>query len=194
MRCLVLVACALLLPGLSGRADARVYMTQQQAIQTAFPAPQTTERRTLYLSEEQARRAEETGGVPIEARVVPYYVGTLDGVVTGYAYFDTHLVRTLSETILVRVSPAARIVAIDIVSFTEPEDYLPGDRWLEQFSGKALDDELSLRASIRTLAGATLSARAVTRAARRVLALHQLFVMPEEQRQADPAAAGDVGP
>lgn len=162
----------------SGTIQARVFLTQQQAIDHAFPPPHTVERRTLYLSDAQARRAATTAGVPVEVRVVPYYVGLLSGRPAGYAYFDTHLVRTLPETILILLSAEGRITRIDIVSFDEPEDYLPTPRWIEQFPGRALDDDLRLGRGIRSLSGATLSARAIVDAARRVLALHRLFVDP----------------
>jgi hypothetical protein len=162
----------------TGAVSARVYLTQQQAIDLAFPPPHAVERRTLYLSDEQAKRAAERAGVPVESRVVPYYVGTLGGKVDGYAYFDTHLVRTLPETILILLAADARIRRIDIVSFDEPEDYRPSDRWLGQFPGRSFGDELDLQRGIRSLTGATLSARAVTEAARRVLALHLLYVAP----------------
>lgn len=162
----------------AGTADARVYETQEQAIDHAFPPPHTVQRRTLYLSEEQARRAAKTAGVPMEMRVMPYYVGLLSGRPTGFAYFDTHLVRTLPETILILLSAEGRIVRIDILSFDEPEDYLPTPRWIGQFPGRSLDDDLSLGRGIRSLSGATLSARAITDAARRILALHRLFVAP----------------
>ncbi len=170
----------------AGTAEARVYLTQEQALDRAFPRPHTVERRTLYLSEAQARRAAESAGVPVEIRVVPYYVGLLYGRADGYAYFDTHLVRTLPETILILLSADGRIVRIDILSFDEPEDYLPTPRWLGQFPGRSLDDELSLKRGIRSLSGATLSARAITDAARRVLALHRLFVDRQEGSRAAP--------
>jgi hypothetical protein len=170
----------------AGSTEARVYMTQRQAIDRAFPPPHTVERRTLYLSEAQARRAATTAGVPVEVRVVPYYVGLLSGRPAGYAYFDTHLVRTLSETILILLSAEGRIIRIDILSFDEPEDYLPTPRWMEQFPGRSLDDDLSLNRGIRSLSGATLSARAITGAARRVLALHRLFVDPQSGSETAP--------
>jgi len=159
-------------------AWARVYLTQEQALKDSFPPPQKVERRTLYLTAEQARRAADLAGVPVEGRVVAYYVGLREGRISGYAYFDTHLVRTLPETVMIVVSPEGQLRRIDIVSFDEPEDYLPSDRWLQQFGRRALDDELSLQRGIRSMTGATLSARAVTQAARRVLALHHLFVAP----------------
>ena len=172
-----LAACAVLLGLVAGEADARVYLTVPKALDTAFPPPAKVERRTLYLDEAQARSAAEAAGAPVESRVLPYYVGSRDGRVTGYAYFDTHLVRTLPETILILVAPDGKVARIDIVSFDEPEDYLPSSRWLQQFPGRRLE-ALGARQGIRALSGATLSSRAVTQAVRRVLALHRLFVAP----------------
>ena len=165
-------------------ARARVEMTQDQALRLAFPPPIAIERRTLYLDDAQAKQAGDAAGVPIEARVVPYYVGRSDGVITGYAYFDTHLVRTLPEIIMIRVAPAGAIVAIDIVAFDEPQDYRVTTRWLDQFRGRNAAEAPRLPGAIRSLSGATLSARAVTDAARRVLALHRLFVQPRDARPA----------
>ena len=162
--------------GLGPAALARVYLTQDEAIRLAFPPPLRAERRTLYLDDRQSRSASDASGVPVETRVVPYYVGLGSGGVAGYAYFDTHLVRTLPETIMVRLSAEGRIVAIDIVSFDEPEDYKPSTRWLDQFRDQAPEDPRRLPGKIHSLAGATLSARAITDAARRVLAIHRLFV------------------
>ena len=159
-------------------AQARVLLSQSDALNLAFPAPTTVERRTLYLSDDQARRTAEVAGAPVEIRVVPYYVGARDGRITGHAYFDTHLVRTLPETVMIVVSPSGSIARIDILSFEEPPDYLPGGRWLQQFPGKSLEPSLTLNQQIRTLTGATLSSRAVTQAARRVLAIHRLWVEP----------------
>jgi len=171
-RRLLVALCALMV---AAPASARVYLTTQQALDAVFPPPASVERRTLYLDEAQTRRAAETAGAPVETRVVPYYVGSRDGRVIGYAYFDTHLVRTLPETILVLVGPAGDVNRIEILSFDEPEDYLPGGRWLRQFPGRTLAN-LSGREGIRAISGATLSSRAVTEATRRILALHRLYV------------------
>jgi hypothetical protein len=152
---------------------ARVLVTQEEALRRAFPPPMTVERRTLYLDEAQAARAAREAGAPVEARVVPYYVGSSAGRVAGYAYFDTHLVRTLPETILVRLRADGTIEAIDIIAFDEPDEYRATPRWLQQFQGQGGPDP---GARIRSLSGATLSARAVTEAAKRVVALHRLFV------------------
>ncbi len=161
---------------LAGAAQARVYATQQEALARLMPPPLEIARRTAYLTEEQARRVEKLCGEKLEYRVVPYYVGTLDGRATTYAFTDTHLVRTLPESVLFALEPDGRIRSTEILSFDEPQDYLPGPRWLQQLEGRPLDERLSLKRDIRTLSGATLSARAATAAARRVLALFQVIV------------------
>jgi Na+-translocating ferredoxin:NAD+ oxidoreductase RnfG subunit len=158
------------------RASGKVFLTQDEALRLAFPAGVTVERRTAFLTEEQqeqVRRLARTESPP-EA-LVAYYVGLRDGANVGTAYFDTHLVRTQPETIMVLVDRAGRVLRVEVLSFLEPEDYLPLPRWFNQFQGRPLDDELSLQRGIHPVAGATLTARAVTEAVRRVLALHRVL-------------------
>ena len=59
--------------------------------------------------------------------------------------------------------------------FAEPKDYLPRAKWYAQFVGCKLDGRLRLKRGIKGVTGATLTARATTGAARRMLALHQVL-------------------
>jgi Na+-translocating ferredoxin:NAD+ oxidoreductase RnfG subunit len=153
----------------TGNAAAAVLRTQDEALHDAFPSA-VVERETRFLDDAQAKRIEEEG-VKLGSRVVIRYVGARAGERVGVAYFDTHVVRTLAETILVLVDPQGTVARIEILSFEEPPDYLPREKWLDQFDGAVLSDELSLKRGIRAIAGATLSSRAVTDAVRRVLAI-----------------------
>jgi FMN-binding protein len=152
----------------------KVYMTQEAALKSAFPPPTQVERRTLFLSEVQASAVEREAGAKITGRVFSYYVGRNQHGIQGYAYFDTHLVRTLPETVMVLLAGDGTIRRVEILSFSEPEDYFPRKAWLGQFAGKELDEDLAIRRGIRNLSGASLTAEAVTAACRRVLALHRL--------------------
>jgi hypothetical protein len=76
---------------------------------------------------------------------------------------------------MIVVTPEARIERIEILSFKEPPEYLVPDSWLQQIVGRELTDELSMKGSIVNMTGATLTARAITRASRRVLALHRVI-------------------
>lgn len=155
--------------------DAKVFLTQEEALKLAFPGAKV-ERHTAYLTEAQQKAAKKlSGDEELPSALATYYVGTKDGLDVGTAYFDTHTVRTMDETIMVVVDSAGAIARIEVLSFSEPEEYLPKPHWYAQFQGKPLDDELSMKRGIRAVTGATLTARATTDAARRVLALHKVL-------------------
>jgi uncharacterized protein with FMN-binding domain len=84
-------------------------------------------------------------------------------------------VRTLNEVLMFVVSPGGRITRVDILEFLEPPEYRASPRWLGQLLGRGLDDALSLKGSVVNLTGATLTSRAIARASRRVLAVHQVI-------------------
>jgi hypothetical protein len=133
-------------------AAARVLMTQEQALASAFPPGVRVTRQTLFHKQ----------------RLVIRYAGS-NG---WYAYFDTHRVRTEAETIMLLVGPGGTLGRIEILSFNEPTDYFPKRRWLDQLTGRKLDDNLALNRAVRPMSGASLTGRAVVEAARRILALH----------------------
>jgi hypothetical protein len=111
----------------------------------------------------------------VPSALVNYYAASRGGQPAGTAWFDTHRVRTLPETLMIVVDPQGRVGRIEVLSFREPQDYLPRGAWYEQFRGKALDANLQIKRDIRPVTGATLTARATTDAVRRVLALHQIL-------------------
>jgi hypothetical protein len=155
--------------------DAKVFLSQEEALKLAFPAA-SVERKTAFLTTEQQHEAQKLSGDDLlPSALVAYYVATDAGREIGTAYFDTHIVRTMPETVMVVVDAAGRVSRIEVLSFLEPEEYLPRPHWYEQFQGKPLDDELSMKRGIRPIAGATLTARATTDAARRALALHRVI-------------------
>jgi Na+-translocating ferredoxin:NAD+ oxidoreductase RnfG subunit len=156
-------------------AHAKVFLTPDEALRLAFPGA-AIERHTAYLTEAQQKAEQKlSGDAERPSGLATFYTGTKDGSLLGTAYFDTHTVRTMPETIMVVVDPKGAIARIEVLSFSEPEEYLPKAHWYEQFQGKPLDDELSMKRGIRAVTGATLTARATTEAARRVLALHRVL-------------------
>ncbi len=102
-------------------------------------------------------------------------MGVAGEKVAGYAYFDTHRVRTLAETVMVVVNADGKVQKIDVLSFDEPPEYFPKRRWLDQILGRKLDDELSLSRAIRPMSGASLTGRAIVNASRKILALHHVL-------------------
>ena len=161
---------------------AQTLRTQAEALELAFPGA-AIERRTAYLTDAQLDRARRLAGedVEVDQGIVTYYTARRAGRPVGVAYFDTHRVRTMAEVAMVVVAPDSRIERVEVLKFMEPPEYRAPEGWIEQIEGRPLDDDLSLKAGVRPLAGATLTARALTRAARRILALHTVISTPGDR-------------
>jgi len=173
------IAAAALIGAASPRpAAAAVLMTRDQALAAAFPAGAAVERQTSFLTDAQIAKARGLAGPGIEiasALVTRYVARDASGKLVGTAYFDTHRVRTLEETLMVVIGPEGKASRVDVLAFGEPPEYQPKKGWLDQFRGRGLDDELSVKRGIHGITGATLSSQAATDAVRRVLAIHAVL-------------------
>jgi len=165
---------AVLVPVLAGAAGAP--STLDGALERLYPAPAIVSKETLFLTEPQSREIQAKAEVRLGSKIVTRYIAKRDDASpTGFAYLDTHLVRTVSETLLIAVEPDGSVRRIEVLAFEEPREYLPSSRWFAQFEAQRLEEQLQLKRSIRTLSGATLSSRATTDAVRRVLAIHEVL-------------------
>jgi hypothetical protein len=162
-------------------AGGKVFLTTKEALKLAFPKCEV-KRGTAYLTETHKKRVAKLAKIEFESGVVYPYTATKDGKVVGTAYFDTHRVRTLRETIMVVVKPDGSIGRVELLSFGEPRDYIPRGNWYGQFPGKKLGKDLSLKREIKGVTGATLTAKATVSCARRVLALHQVLEEIEREK------------
>ncbi len=165
----------LILLAACGPANARVLLQKEQALRLAFPAPAQVERRTAYLTPEQVKAAEEAGRVKVDSLVWTYYVGRSTAGIEGYAYFESHMVRTMPETFMAVIEPGGAVRFVELLAFLEPEDYMPRPRWLAQFSGKGLGPETFLRRGIRNMTGASLTSQSITDGVRKILAVHSVL-------------------
>jgi len=171
-----LLALAALFPGAAGGA---VFETQDQALARVFPPPARVVRTTSFLSPEQLGSARRSAQAPVESAVVTRYAAFgPDGAPAGTAYFDSHVVRTASEVLLIVVAPDRSVRSVDVLAFGEPQDYLPRKGWLKRVEGKRDDDGLFVGRALAHVTGATLTTQAIAAAVRRVLAIHALLEAP----------------
>ena len=154
--------------------QARVYHSTDEALSRAFPNARL-ERKALYLSRDQKRRITAIPGLEQTGRFHTFYVARhrQSGATIGYALFDTHVVRTKEETVLIALNADGSVREIQMISFFEPQEYLAPDRWLAVFEGKTSDDSLRAGRDLPTISGATLTTRAVSTAVRRTLELYR---------------------
>lgn len=156
-------------------AQARVFKKPEQAVREAFPGARI-ETKNLLLRPEQVKRVEKLARVKLASKMASFFVARKEAAVTGYAYVDTHTVRTLPEVVLYVLTPEGKIRFIEVVAFHEPLEYLPPQSWLKTFENKGLEGQLiRLKRDVPNISGSTLTARAVTDNARKVLALWKVL-------------------
>ena len=165
---LVLLVCSVM------EAGAAVFHSKEAALRLAFPEAESVEARTIFLAPGEIRRIEDLAQSRLESRLVTVYVGRKAGGVLGYAFIETHVVRTMPETVLIVLTPEGRVRAVHVLAFHEPLDYLPSSRWLGQFAGCRLTPYLRVGREIHGISGATLSSRAISDAVRRLLAIYRV--------------------
>ena len=151
-----------------------VLQTMSGALSVQFQQAEVV-RESVVLSPEQISRASDLAGHRIGLRIVRLYKAWRNGALVGTAYFDVHRVRTLKETLMVVVDPEHRVADIELLTFMEPVEYIPRERWYGQFVGRKLDRDLHLHRGIDGVVGATLTARATSDAVRRILAVHSVL-------------------
>lgn len=151
-----------------------------EAVRKLLPGTSHIREALLLNEDEQKVCAEVAGQKSVGALVSRYVVRSKEGLV-GYAYLDKHRVRTLPQTLLVALDAEGAIVGVRVLAFHEPAEYMARDGWLKQFVGKTAKDEIRMKKNIDGITGATLTARAVTQSARRVMAVHQVL----EKREAE---------
>ncbi len=164
-----------------------VFLTHEEALALAFPKCEI-KRTTVFLKKDQVKAIAKAAKTPFKSTVVYPYVATKKGKLVGTAYFDTHLVRTLKETVMIVVDPKGKVARFEVLAFGEPKQYIPSKKWYQQIVGLNLSPKLKLNAKVRNMTGATLTAKASVKCTRRVLALHAELKKPKPTKKKDQQA------
>lgn len=155
-------------------AFGKVFFSRKEALKSAFPDANTVEPRDLFLTDEQAEAIEKKARSPLNGHLVTVYEGRKGEQLLGRAFFDTRVVRTQPQTLLVVLTPEGRVQRTLVCAFYEPQDYLPTGRWVRTFEGKDSSSPLRVGRDVVAVAGVTLTSRAVSAGIRKALAIHNV--------------------
>lgn len=136
------------------------------------------EKKPYYLTKSQDAELEKISGVSTSSLFGTQFKISCSNVSPIYGYIDSHIVRSLNETLALYIQNDS-VVNVKIVDFSEPKEYMPSGKWIEQFHGIKLKEDLRIGGDIDGITGATLSAKSVTYAVRRVLSLNQILKTPD---------------
>lgn len=160
----------------AGAVEAKVFYSQEEALEVAFPDCDEVRERTYILGPKQVREIETRARSKLESEIVTLHSGWKQGELIGHAMIEVHQVRTKAEAFMVVIDPQGNVASLMILAFHEPLDYLPPKRWYDQFVGLGLGDDMRVGRDIHSVVNATLSTQAVARAVRRALAIYQVLV------------------
>ncbi len=157
-------------------ASAKVFASQNQALADAFPDASRIERKTMLVRKKDAAKIKAITRAELESKIVVIHTAYKEEEVLGYAHIDVHNVRTKPEAFMIVLKPDGSVRSVRILAFHEPLDYLPTDRWYQQFAGKSRKDALRVGRDVHGVVGATLSARAAADGVRRMLAYWEVLL------------------
>jgi len=128
----------------------------------------------IFLTKAQQKKIEQALDQKIHSPMaLRYHLKCPSGHL--FAYVDSHIVRTMNQTVVVGVDNEGKISHYQISSFMEPSEYRPPQKWIEQVIDKGPKDEYQLNHEIDALSGATLSANAVVKSSKKIIKLHQVL-------------------
>ncbi|GAW87065.1 conserved hypothetical protein [Bathymodiolus platifrons methanotrophic gill symbiont] len=159
-------------------AYAKIYYSKQEAMELAFGSEATVEMMSLFLTDSDVEKIQQLARVKVDSALFTFYVGKKAGELIGYAAIETHKVRTKPETLLIVLNAQGQLTQVQTLAFHEPPEYQPSQRWYAQMFNLPLED-ISFRAKIQGISGATLSSRSAIDSVRKVLAVYQTLKIRE---------------
>lgn len=158
----------------SSYAVVRTYATVEETLEMAFPGAEVEER-TVKLTPEARGEIEELIKGRFFKRRVPFYIAKKAGQTLGYATVMNEIGKTRYITFMVVLDAGGTVKSVDLLVFRETQGYeIENPRWRKQFEGKTIEDPLRLKRDIRSISGATLSVRAVTKGVKKALAVFRV--------------------
>ncbi len=167
-----LILCISALP----QAHAKVFHSQLEARQLAFPDADRFERETFVLSPEQEAAVERISRSKLTSRLVTLESAWREKTLLGHLHIDVHTVRTQSEGLMVALDSKGTVILVRVLVFNEPLDYKPSQRWYDFLVGKTSADALRVGHDVDAVTGATLTTGATAGAVRRMLAYYALLL------------------
>ncbi len=153
----------------------RDFSTPERSLSLMFPGAKVIVK-NIVISKDQKRMIEKIARSRLDSRLISVYLVKKGDQVIAYGYVDVHRVRTHTESVLFVISPEGKIIAVEVLAFNEPLEYMADEAWLDLFKGKSIDkDPLRLNRDIPNMTGATLTARGILKASRRALAIWKVL-------------------
>ena len=151
-------------------AQAKIYVSAEQAQKILFPNKQLTKAPIIITDDLQERmRAASSIRYPFRGDRI---WKAADG---SWLIIDEVVGKHEMITYAVGIAPNGSILGIEILEYVESYGYEVAEvQWRKQFAGKTAKDPVKLNQDIQNIGGATLSCKHLTDGVKRVLVLYDL--------------------
>lgn len=127
----------------------------------------------LFLNKKDIQKIEEQSQVKLYGGLALRFIEDC-GNQKIYHYVDSHIVRTLNETVIVSIKND-QVISFKVASFGEPPEYKAPIKWYNQFMGYNGKKLLKARENIDALSGATLTVNSSVSAVNKIMAMHKIL-------------------
>jgi uncharacterized protein with FMN-binding domain len=151
-----------------------------EVLEELAPAGCSQKKENIFLSKKGRDIIEKNSTIKLYGGLALRYVTTCPGQKDKvYHYVDSHIVRTLNETVVLTIKDN-KLESFIVSSFNEPREYIAPDKWYAQFKGAKMDKVLRVRQEVDALSGATLTVNASVGSVNKTLALHNYLNSKEK--------------
>jgi len=155
-------------------AGMRNYASPGEVLTRSFPGA-AFDKKVVRFDNDERKKVESIIKKKFFKRQMVFHVATKDGVTQGYGVIGNERGKTRQITFMVLLDKDGVVKDLDILAFRESQGYeVENPRWRKQFRGKTVRSRLRLRRDIKNISGATLSARAVTKGVKNILAAFEV--------------------
>ena len=151
--------------------SAKEGISLEKIFKATFSQGVTVGQKVITLSKNEMSQVQKQAKARIDSNKIRFYVVKKNNALEGYGVLVVQRVRTKKAAVLYLISKDEKIKSIEIIAFHEPSEYKPNSTWKDVFEGKSRVDDLRAGHGIPTITGATMSARAISDAARIALAI-----------------------
>ena len=154
----------------------QVYLREADAPGAIFQGVTGYERKLVALTADERAELDKLLGKKTEAREYPYLEVRKDNAVIGSVLLLDVVGQTKPIDFAIGVTPDGVLKGLEVLTYREPRgEEIHEPRFRRQFTGKRMEDPISLGRDIDIISGATISCRSATYAARKGLALASIL-------------------
>lgn len=163
----------------------------EAALRAIFPTSSSVEQREISLSADQVISIEENAEISFagaHSQQITVYTVKENDAVAGYAFEDKVNGKWGVIHYLVGLNPDGMVLQTVILDYQEKRGRpIAKKRFLNQYKGKTVHDQVVLREDIDGVTGATISSRSLTDGVRKILHIYELIKSPEHRTVPGPA-------